>query len=127
MGKPGGDRSGSAKTIAAAVVLMSGSVALFMTVPVRAPVRGTEATSFEERSPSTLADERWNELYRRVLTTPQSMIGGFEATDAALDAFVGRARRVPPEVSEAWKTVLRLKPEAWDVQRCIDYQRAGFT
>jgi len=102
MGKPGGDRSGSAKTIAAAVVLMSASVALFMivsasvTVPapmsVPAPMLEEEATGSADCSEAELAEKRWNALYREIARTPQSMIGGFAASDSALDEFLGRTR-----------------------------------
>jgi hypothetical protein len=85
-----------------------------------------EAEASEQVPVGTPAEKRWNETYRRVLTTPQSTIGGFAATDAALDEFMGRAKPVPPEVSDAWKTVMRLKSEAWDVQACVRYQRAQF-
>ena len=74
----------------------------------------------------TRVEKRWNEIYRGVLTTPQSMIGGYAATEAALDDFMDRARPVPSEVSEAWKAVMQLKSEAWDVQACERYQRAQF-
>ena len=32
----------------------------------------------------------------------------------------------PPEIAEARKTVKRLKFGSWDVQTCIEYQRAGY-
>jgi hypothetical protein len=32
----------------------------------------------------------------------------------------------PSEIAEARKTVKRLKSGAWDVQTCIEYQRAGY-
>ena len=88
--------------------------------------RERERQASEPVPVGTTAENRWNKIYRSVLSTPQSMIGGFAATDAALDEFVGRARPVPPDVSAAWKTVLRLKSEAWDVQACVRYQRAQF-
>jgi hypothetical protein len=41
---------------------------------------------------STGAQKQWKAIYRGVSSTPQSMIGGYAATDAALDDFIGRAR-----------------------------------
>jgi hypothetical protein len=100
MGEPGRQRGRSATAIAVAAGLMTASVALLMTVPVRSPARGDEARTSLEPSESTLVDERWNELYREILANPQSMIGGFRASDAALDDFIGRARPAPPDVGE---------------------------
>ena len=85
-----------------------------------------EAPVSEPVPVSTPVEKRWKKIYRGVLTTPQSMIGGYAATDSAVGDFMDRARPVPPEVSEAWKTVMRLKSEGWDVQACVRYQRAQF-
>jgi hypothetical protein len=85
-----------------------------------------EAPVSEPVPVSTPVEKRWKKIYRGVLTTPQSMIGGYAATDSAVGDFMDRARPVPPEVSKAWKTVMRLKSEGWDVEACVRYQRAQF-
>jgi len=102
MGDAEHERRRGAKAIAAAVVSVSASVALFMivsvpvTVPapvsVPAPVLEEEATGFAHCSEAELAEKRWNALYREIARTPQSMIGGFAASDSALDEFLGPTR-----------------------------------
>jgi hypothetical protein len=98
---------------------MTVCVVFFMTVPSSVTVPVGAPVSAHVRG-----EDGWTARYRAILRTPQSAIGAFAASDAALADFLGRARRVPPEVSEAWKTVLRLKSEDWDVRTCVDYQRA---
>ncbi len=111
--------------LVSALVVVLGGV-LGRGVPVGEGASSDREASNETVPVGTRAEKRWNEIYRGVLTTPQSMIGGFAASDAAVDEFVARARPVAPEVSEAWKTVMRLKSGVWDVQTCARYQRARF-